>query len=166
MGNFDRHNGNWGFLQDMKTQEIEIAPVYDCGSCLLPQADEKMMKNIMESRELLQARIFQFPTSAIKRNGKKIGYYDFLMSDHMPYECRRALKQIVPKINIPKIVEMISDIPYITKTQKEFYGYYLSERYNQILMPAFQRLVSLEKMKRKHQNKQTMEYQEEEELER
>ena len=61
---------------------------------------------------------------------------------------------------------MISDIPYITKTQKEFYGYYLSERYNQILMPAFQRLVSLEKMKRKHQNKQTMEYQEEEELER
>ena len=58
------------------------------------------------------------------------------------------------------------DIPYITKTQKEFYGYYLSERYNQILMPAFQRLVSLEKMKRKHQNKQTMEYQEEEELER
>ena len=33
-------------------------------------------------------------------------------------------------------------------------------------MPAFQRLVSLEKMKRKHQNKQTMEYQEEEELER
>ena len=166
LGNFDRHNGNWGFLQDMKTQEIEIAPVYDCGSCLLPQADEKMMKNIMESRELLQARIFQFPTSAIKRNGKKIGYYDFLMSDHMPYECRRALRQIVPKINIPKIVEMISDIQYITKTQKEFYGYYLSERYNQILMPAFQRLVSLEKMKRKHQNKQTMEYQEEEELER
>ena len=166
IGNWDRHNGNWGFLQDMKTQEIEIAPVYDCGSCLLPQADEKMMKNIMESRELLQARIFQFPTSAIKRNGKKIGYYDFLMSDHMPYECRRALRQIVPKINIPKIVEMISDIPYITKTQKEFYGYYLSERYNQILMPAFQRLVSLEKMKRKHQNKQTMEYQEEEELER
>lgn len=32
LGNFDRHNGNWGFLYDPKEKKREIAPVYDCGS--------------------------------------------------------------------------------------------------------------------------------------
>ena len=41
LGNFDRHNGNWGFIVDTKTQKSRIAPIYECGSCMLPQADEK-----------------------------------------------------------------------------------------------------------------------------
>ena len=45
LGNFDRHNGNWGFLYNNETQKSEVAPVFDCGSCLLPQADEKVMIN-------------------------------------------------------------------------------------------------------------------------
>lgn len=35
LGNFDRHNGNWGFLFNEENQTAEIAPVFDCGSCLL-----------------------------------------------------------------------------------------------------------------------------------
>lgn len=26
VGNFDRHNGNWGFLVDNKTNQVLIAP--------------------------------------------------------------------------------------------------------------------------------------------
>ena len=37
LGIFDRHNGNWGILVDEEHQTAEIAPVYDCGSCLYPQ---------------------------------------------------------------------------------------------------------------------------------
>lgn len=37
LGNFDRHNGNWGFLINEELKTAEIAPVYDCGSCLYPQ---------------------------------------------------------------------------------------------------------------------------------
>ena len=29
VGNFDRHNENWGFLIDEKSQTIEIAPLVD-----------------------------------------------------------------------------------------------------------------------------------------
>ena len=46
LGNFDRHNGNWGFLYDPKNKQREIAPVYDCGSCLLPQADEETLQEV------------------------------------------------------------------------------------------------------------------------
>ncbi|MCM1040635.1 MAG: HipA domain-containing protein [Ruminococcus sp.] len=35
LGNFDRHNGNWGFLFDDNTQKATIAPVFDCGSCVI-----------------------------------------------------------------------------------------------------------------------------------
>ena len=30
LGNFDRHNGNWGFLVDERTGQSELAPVFDC----------------------------------------------------------------------------------------------------------------------------------------
>ena len=69
LGNFDRHNGNWGFLFDDKTDTAEIAPIYDCGSCLLPQADEKVMNNILTDEDALNARIYQFPTSALRQDG-------------------------------------------------------------------------------------------------
>ena len=78
LGNFDRHNGNWGFLYDPKTKNRGIAPVYDCGSCLLPQADDKVMLNVLNDGEALNLRIYRFPTSAIKLHGNKINYYDFL----------------------------------------------------------------------------------------
>ena len=29
IGNWDRHNGNWGFLYDTVQDEMKLAPVYD-----------------------------------------------------------------------------------------------------------------------------------------
>ncbi|MDO4207692.1 MAG: HipA domain-containing protein, partial [Lachnospiraceae bacterium] len=80
LGNFDRHNGNWGFLYDDVKGKAEIAPVFDCGSCLLPQADDKVMEKVLSNEAELHARVFQYPTSAIKLRGQKINYYDFLNS--------------------------------------------------------------------------------------
>ena len=40
IGNWDRHNGNWGFLYEVDTDRMKIAPVYDCESFLFPQADD------------------------------------------------------------------------------------------------------------------------------
>lgn len=50
LGNFDRHNGNWGFLFDEAAGEASLAPIYDCGSCLLPQADERVMNEVTHER--------------------------------------------------------------------------------------------------------------------
>ena len=60
LGNFDRHNGNWGFLYDDATKEASLAPIYDCGSCLLPQADERIMEQALENEDVMNARIYQF----------------------------------------------------------------------------------------------------------
>ena len=139
LGNFDRHNGNWGFLFDDETQTAEIAPVFDCGSCLLPQADEKVMKAILENEDELNARIFQFPTSAIKLNDRKINYYDFISS--MEYEdCNKAILRILPSIDIERINAFIDNILYISDLQKEFYKTYIATRYEKILLPTYRNL--------------------------
>lgn len=140
LGNFDRHNGNWGFLFDDETQTAEIAPVFDCGSCLLPQADKKIMKSILENKDELNARIFQFPTSAIKLNERKINYYDFISSMENE-DCNKAILRIVPNIDIELINTFIDNMLYISDMQKEFYKTYITARYEKILMPTYKKLI-------------------------
>lgn len=134
LGNFDRHNGNWGFLFNSATAIASIAPIYDCGSCLLSKADEKVMENVLENEDALNARIYQFPTSAIKQNDRKINYYDFLMKAEFA-ECNSAVCRIVPKIDINEITDFIIKVPYITDLQKRFYIKYISARYEKIVLP-------------------------------
>ncbi len=141
LGNFDRHNGNWGFLVDTATQETSVAPIYDCGSCLLPQADEKIMKLVIEKEEELNARIYQFPTSAVKLNGKKINYHDFIVSCNFS-ECNEALKRIMSRIDMEQIAGFIDGVKEISAVQKSFYKRYLKGRYEKILLPAYEKLTN------------------------
>lgn len=135
LGNFDRHNGNWGFLVDLKSNKAEVAPVFDCGSCLLPQADEKVMKAVLANEDELNARVYQFPTSALKVKNRKINYYDFLMKAGHP-DCNAAVLRRVPQINMDKIRDFIQNVPYISELQKEFYRTYLAARFEKIMLPS------------------------------
>lgn len=137
LGNFDRHNGNWGFLYDDQKNQAEIAPVYDCGSCLLPQADDDAMQKVLDSDAELHARIFQFPASAIKLHGRKINYYDFLTGTGNT-DCANALKRIAPRIDTTQIAEFIQQTPEITVRQKQFYTRYVTARYDLLIRPALE----------------------------
>ena len=132
IGNWDRHNGNWGFLYHEATDEVELAPVYDCGSSLYPQADEKIMASVLADERELHYRIFEIPTSAILLNGKKIKYFEFLSSLQND-DCNRALKRIVPRIDMDKIKMIIDGIPFISDLQREFYLTMLMQRKKLIL---------------------------------
>lgn len=139
LGNFDRHNGNWGFLYNDKTQTASLAPIYDCGSCLLPQADENTMLTVLNNRNELFARIFRFPTSAIKLNDQKINYYDFVTQCKNAY-CNAAILRLAPRIDMTAIRKFIASVPGLTGIQKEFYQTYLSARYDTIIAPTYRSL--------------------------
>lgn len=141
LGNFDRHNGNWGVLVDPVTQRTEIAPIYDCGNCLLPQADEKIMNLLLSDADEMNARLYRFPTSAIKEKGKKINYYDFLTAAENK-DCNAALIRIYPRINIDEISGFIKETEELSFLQKSFYEKYLKERYEKILEPAYEQVHS------------------------
>lgn len=142
LGNFDRHNGNWGFLYDEVREETAIAPVFDCGSCLLPQADEKVMNKVLSEEKELHARVFQFPTSAVKLGGRKINYYDFLIRAERQ-DVNEAVKRVVPKINMTQIGDFIDTVQEIPDLYKRFYKYYIAARYELILRPVYE-LVSIQ----------------------
>lgn len=143
IGNFDRHNGNWGFLYNEQTDEINIAPIYDCGSCLYPQASEETMSAILSSKEEMDARVFVFPTSAIQYEGKKINYFDFI-SSLQNNDCNSALMRIAPKINMSAIEKMINDISCISDLQKKFYITMLRHRKAHIIDYPFDMLKNKE----------------------
>lgn len=136
IGNWDRHNGNWGFLYDTRDDSVSLAPVFDCGSSLYPQADDGIMRKVLEDRNELNYRVFEIPTSSIMLNGKRINYHRFLISGE--YEgCNAALKRIMPRINMERIGEIVRSTPYISELQKEFYLTMLWARYEHILEPSF-----------------------------
>lgn len=148
IGNWDRHNGNWGFLYDDRTDEMALAPVYDCGSCLYPQADEKIMKAVLSDAGERNHRIYNIPLSAIMQDGKKIKYFDYI-SSLQNEDCNRALKRIVPRIDMERIREIIDQTPFVSELQKNFYLTMLSERKARILDFS---LTALKKKEKSIQN--------------
>lgn len=139
IGNWDRHNGNWGFLYDVDTDQMTIAPIYDCGSCLYPQADERIMEQTLKDPAERDLRIFNIPMSGIKIENQKIRYFDFLSS--LQYEdCNRALERVTARIDMKKINKMIDETPYITELQRTFYKTMLAERKERILDFSLQQL--------------------------
>ncbi len=139
IGNWDRHNGNWGFLYNNNTDEISLAPVYDCGSCLFPQANEEIMRKTLEDPSERDLRVFEIPLSGIKINGQKIRYFDFL-SSLQNKDCNRALQRILPRIDMIKINKIVEETPFISDLQKTFYKTMLKERKERILDFSYQRL--------------------------
>ena len=78
IGNTDRHNGNWGFLINESLKKIGIAPIYDCASCLYPQLTDEGIEQIINDKSEMEARVFVFPTSALKIKDKKIKMHRYV----------------------------------------------------------------------------------------
>lgn len=144
IGNWDRHNGNWGFLYNAATDEVTLAPVFDCGSCLFPQADEAIMRAVLDDPAERQLRVFDRPLSAIRENGQKINYRAFISSLKNP-DCNAALKRIVPRLKLNELRDLVDGTPFIGDLQKEFYYTMLSERKEKILDYSLQRMKAREK---------------------
>ena len=113
-------------------QSVEIAPVYDCGSCLYPQLDLERMAEVLKSQEEIDRRIYVFPASSIEDNGVKIPYFDFISSLRCS-ECNDALRRITKRIDLNKIQKFLDGVPELQPIQREFYLTMLTERKEKIL---------------------------------
>lgn len=125
IGNFDRHKVNWGYLVNEKLHDIKLAPVYDCGSSLYPNLDERKMDYVLSSREEIEKRIYMYPMPALNRNdnpGKEEKFhYDELMSSHMDKKCTQALFRVYPRIHLSDINNIIENTPFLSAARINFY---------------------------------------------
>ena len=138
IGNEDRHNGNWGFLKNIKDEKLVFAPIYDCGSCLFSVYTDEKMQECLEKSSKMQDCI-KNTSSAIRDNGAKIKYFEFITSLKNE-DCNNALIRMYNKININNIFELIDKIDVISAIRKEFYKKVIEGKYEKILTVAYKRL--------------------------
>lgn len=141
IGNWDRHNGNWGFLYNQETDEMKIAPIYDCGSALFPQIGDERIKKVLPSKAEMNARVYDLPTSAILVQGKRGNYHAMITS--LGYQgCNEAILRIVPRIHLSEIETLIEETEGLTVLQKEFLKAILRLRKELILDAAYKKLMA------------------------
>ena len=139
LGNFDRHGANWGFIKE--NNQYRMAPVFDNGSSLFPNlVDEDEMKSVMTSVDETDRRVYKFPTSQVKLNGKKSSYYEVIHSLEFP-ECNKALVNVYKRIDMKKVKKLVEETPLISETQKLFYLHMLEARYEKIIKASYDKLM-------------------------
>ena len=147
LGNFDRHNGNWGLIIPENDIPV-ISPRYDFGSCLLSRANDEIIKDILDpASNALNQRIYQFPTAAVKdEKGNKIKYYEFwsTLKDNnylreedkgLFYTALKNLKESYDN-NRDSIISFINESE-IPSNLKDFYKTYIDARFEKIIDKSF-----------------------------
>lgn len=138
IGNEDRHNGNWGFLKDIKNENLTFAPIYDCGSCLFSVYTDEDMKECLENNTKMQDCI-KNTSSAIRDDGAKIKYFEFITSLKNE-DCNNALLRMYDKINLEEVFKLINEIEVISNIRKEFYCKVIEGKYKEILTATYKKL--------------------------
>lgn len=138
IANFDRHGSNWGFIK--KNHQYRLSPIFDNGSSLFPQlnTDEKIAAVLHDQSEIDQ-RIYRFPTSQIKYQGKKSSYYEIISSLAFE-ECNNALVRMTEKVDVKKINKLIDTVEGISDIRREFYKTILKQRFEKIILESYNNL--------------------------
>ena len=107
LGNFDRHNGNWGFLVNENTKSTRIAPVYDCGSCLYPAATDDDLILFLNAKEIeVENFIESLPISNIRST-----FYKTILKERKEKILEKALE-------LNKNIEKSKENPWSKKIEK------------------------------------------------
>lgn len=138
IGNEDRHNGNWGFLKNIKEEKLTFAPIYDCGSCLFSVYTDEDMQECLQNNTKMQDCI-KNTSSAIRDNSSKIKYFEFI-TNLKNENCNNALIRMYNKINLDEIFKLINNIEIISDVRKQFYCKVIEGKYKEILMVAYKKI--------------------------
>lgn len=136
IGNVDRHLSNFGFI--ITYNNIDFAPIYDCGSTLHPLLSDEKMKEIMKSETDFKNTVFSiYPV--YKYDSKKLTYNEFYLKNIN--DLNDALLRIYPKIDMSKINSIIDETPNMSGIRKEFLKKSILFRKENILEKAYKKLI-------------------------
>jgi hypothetical protein len=117
IGNFDRHEANWGFIKNKG--EYRVASVYDCGSSLYQRLTERECLIVSNDKEEMRKRIYKYPTSRILINGHKSSYGEIIKSGRYRW-CNWAKKYLEERYNDSVVKSIILNCPTLTIGRAEF----------------------------------------------
>ena len=100
-------------------------------------------RRVLDDRREIDLRLYVRPESCIRRNGKRLGYLDFMSSDEVN-DCSEAVRRMVPRVDIDRIADIIEGCEELSDIQREFYLTMVTERKEKILDMALEKLESLD----------------------
>ena len=117
---------------------VEFAPIYDCGSSLGALLDDEMMgEHLKRNFKLSDTEKSTF--SIYKMGGQRISHIDIFKNP--PDDLAMAIKELLPQIEIEKMCLIIDSVDQMSETRKEYMKQSLKLRYNDILHPSYKRLL-------------------------
>lgn len=130
------------------TGEWRLAPVFDCGSSLYPQADPALRRKIMTDPAELNTRINNRPLSVFKVNGTKVTY-NFLLQSGLSEVLDEQVIQMGSTIGerLPEILDFIESSP-LKKEDVSFYKFILEKRKERIIDLSMRMIDKLPRKKR------------------
>ena len=142
IGNSDRHCGNWGYIARAGSDELELAPVYDCGASLYPRIDDTVLAGLMASAEEVDKRLFDFPNPAISIGGCRAKFCECLL-DTENRHLQEALLRVVPRIDMGRIDGIVGGTEGISPERREFLRFMLQRRFEALIEPAYRKAQTL-----------------------
>lgn len=138
VGNFDRHTGNWGYLMDNATDAIiGPAPIYDCGSALMPRLGEpSSMQSLMTEPERLNKQMMRLPLTRMLVRDRQLTYGELLLVPDAA-SVRTELPGIMRRLSKSVTDRIIDDTAGISDTRRKFYKTIIDIRRQLILEPAY-----------------------------
>lgn len=128
--NTDRHEGNWGVLMRIGANDMSIAPVYDCGSSLVPLLADEELSSEVAKNYAVNAR------SASVLEGRRICFSQYIRSMENP-ALNEAVKRIFPRIDRKVIEKIIESVDCISEKRKAFYKDLIRITFEQTLEPVY-----------------------------
>lgn len=147
IGNNDRNEGNWGIIYDKVNKTNRIAPVFDNGASFNPKTSDIQMEKILKDKRLLKDSMYNNALSAFSKDGKRVNPLKYIENNDNEY-LKNTLIQIIPKINLNDIYEVIDNVPneynglkVTSDIQKEFYKETVKYKYENVLYPVYENTI-------------------------
>lgn len=139
-----------GIVLNKETNELRLSPVFDNGAAFYNKSNDDKLTSIYNNDFKFKQSVYDSSISIYKLNGKQINPLKYIESIKNN-ECNKAILRIIPKINMDKITEIFNEIPeeynglpVLSKIQKAYYLKSLEYRYNNVLIPVYNKLLELD----------------------
>jgi len=147
ISNNDRNEGNWGLVLNKETNELRLSPVFDNGAAFYNKSSDDKLTSIYEDDFKFKQSIYDSCISVYRLNGKKINPLKYIENMNNE-ECNKAILRVIPNINMNNIINIFNELPeeynglkVLSKTQKTYYLKSLEYKYNNVLLPIYNKLL-------------------------
>lgn len=148
INNNDRNEGNWGIIVNYYyPNHPRLAPVFDNGGSFYSKmSDDKMFQKLSDDK-IFTSVVYNDARCAFSKDGKILNPLKYIESMENK-DLNKALKRIVPHINMKSIKKMINDIPseyegveVMSDIRKDFYIKSMEYKYEKVLLPTYNKLL-------------------------